>query len=195
MQKKKYYILLTSILCICSWQMNTVHAANDYASAYMETVDAYEAEHNGEKTEYMDFRPKYRLIHIDNDGIPELVAGADGYYVSVYTYKDGKVTQLMDDWGYGAFGNAGYYYLPKKNSVYNDNADQAGLIRYDTFLKINAKHSKLVTTDTYEYHYNEKTESYTEVNGREDMPSTGKYKIICGKKRYKKFMDYLRRLT
>lgn len=75
----------------------------------------------------------YDLIYVDDDDIPELVAGKNGYYVSLYTFKDGHVHCHMHHWTYGAMGNAGYYYSPGKNLFKNTNHDYAGAIEYDSF--------------------------------------------------------------
>ena len=78
----------------------------------------------------------FDLIYFDGDDIPELVAGNTGYYVSMYTYDDGQIYTLMDEWAYGAFGNAGYEYVPKKNLMRNYNSDYAGLVMYTTYSEI-----------------------------------------------------------
>ena len=81
---------------------------------------------------------EYDLIYVDDSDIPELVAGVTGYYVSLYTYDNdsGKVYTLMDNWGYGAMGNAGYEYLPKMNILRNYNSDFAGAIMYTTYMNM-----------------------------------------------------------
>lgn len=84
---------------------------------------------------------EYDLIDFDGDDIPELVAGVEGYYVSLYTYHDGKIYTLMDSWAYGAMGNAGYEYCPAKNSLRNYNSDYAGAVLYTTYMTIGDKYS------------------------------------------------------
>lgn len=84
---------------------------------------------------------KYDLIYFNEDDIPELTVGPNGYYISMYTYDGGTVYQVMDQWGYGAFGNPGYEYSPKKNSLRNYNADYAGAIVYTTYMTMNAQHT------------------------------------------------------
>ena len=79
----------------------------------------------------------YDLIYFDEDEIPELVVGVNGYYVSLYTYSDGKLYTLMNHWGYGAMGNVGYEYSPGKNSLRNYNNDFAGAIAYTTYMSVN----------------------------------------------------------
>ena len=109
---------------------------------------------NGEFTDYreayealMNFcaldnvEHKYDLIYFDEDDTPELTVGVNGYYISMYTYDAGTVYQVMDQWGYGAFGNVGYEYSPKKNSLRNYNADYAGAIGYTTYMTLNAQHA------------------------------------------------------
>lgn len=84
---------------------------------------------------------EYNLIYFDEDDTPELVAGISGYFMSLYTYHEGTVYCLANDWGYGAFGNAGYEYVPRKNSLRNFDADNAGQIMNITYTTINPEHS------------------------------------------------------
>lgn len=84
---------------------------------------------------------KYNLIYFDEDETPELVTGVEGYYISLYTYHDGTVYPLMNAWAYGAMGNAGYEYVPGKNSLRNYNTDFAGAIVKTAYMKIGTQHS------------------------------------------------------
>lgn len=84
---------------------------------------------------------QFSLIYVDDDDIPELSAGLNGYYTSLYTYDNGRVYTLMDEWPYGAMGNAGYEYSPRKNSIRNDNADYAGAILYTTYMTVTDRHT------------------------------------------------------
>ena len=93
--------------------------------AYKEVIEQYESAHSTSDA-------KYDLIDFNGDNVPELVCDVKDYYVSMYTYKDGKVYVVMDDWGYGAFGNYGYQYCPSKNVVMNVNSDMGGAI-YNTY--------------------------------------------------------------
>lgn len=95
----------------------------------------------------------YDLIDFDGDDVPELVTGAAGYYVSLYTYENGTVYQLMDHWSYGAMGNAGYEYAPGKNSMRNYNSDYAGAILYTTYMTMNDRHEldTVVQIETYNF--------------------------------------------
>ena len=99
----------------------------DYREAYLAVAKLREMEGNEE------IKYKYNLIYFDDDDIPELVEDDPGYYVSLYTYHDGKIYTLMDRWGYGAGGNHGYDYCPRKSSVRNYDADYAGLILHTTY--------------------------------------------------------------
>lgn len=108
----------------------------DYKTAYLEIINS---------TEDSD-KLTYGLIHIDDDDIPELVLGMNGFYVNLYTYADGDVHTLMDHWSYGAMGNAGYEYVPKMNSVRNYNSDYAGLVGFTTYCSITAEHTLEATT-------------------------------------------------
>ena len=81
---------------------------------------------------------KFNLIYFDDNEIPELVTGVNGYYMSLYTFQDKTAYRLMDHWGYGAMGNAGYEYSPRRNSMRNYNSDYAGAIMHTTYLTISA---------------------------------------------------------
>ena len=95
--------------------------------AYIDLVDSLAAE---------DDSLMFDLIYVNNDDIPELVAGNNGYWVNMYSYVGGEVKTYMDSWPYGAMGNAGYYYCPSANVIYNANADYAGAIRYETYMSM-----------------------------------------------------------
>lgn len=73
----------------------------DYAEAYADKIEELEKE----SREPGDI--EYDLIYLDEDHIPELVAGQTGYYVNVYTYDAGMLCTVMEEWGYGAGGNHG----------------------------------------------------------------------------------------
>lgn len=77
---------------------------------------------------------EYDLVYADDDDIPELVVDYPGYGMSLYTYENGHGHCLMNRWAYGAMGNGGYGYFPRKGIYYNGNADYAGMIYYDTYM-------------------------------------------------------------
>ena len=81
-----------------------------------------------------DEKIQYDLIYADDDDIPEFVVGYPGYWVSLVAFEDGKAHYLINEWAYGAGGNAGYSYAPKKGIFYNGNADYAGAIYYNTYM-------------------------------------------------------------
>lgn len=89
----------------------------------------------------------YNLIYFDEDDIPELVAGLNGYYMSMYTYKDGTIYQLMDEWDYGISGNHGYEYAPKKNNLRNYQTGYAGAILYTTYATVNEEFSMVTIAE------------------------------------------------
>lgn len=99
-----------------------------YQEAYRAAVRLYEMEGREDMG--------YDLIYVDEDDVPELLAGVRGYWVSLYAFRDGKLYQPMAEWGYGAMGNAGYEYSPYQNSLRNYNADYAGAIRYTTYMTL-----------------------------------------------------------
>ena len=63
----------------------------------------------------------------------------------------------MDEWGYGAMGNAGYDYAPGKNRLMNYNADYAGAIGNEYYMTV--KDGEIVT-DYWVTYYN-----FDDVNG------------------------------
>lgn len=120
-------------------------------------------------------RKTYDLIYFNDDDIPELVADTAGYHLSLYTYADGRVYNLMQDWPYGAMGNAGYMYSPGKNSLRNDNADYAGAILYTTYMTMGKGHTldEVVQITCY---------NFDDANGNgmpdeEEMGSVGMYGV------------------
>ena len=126
---------------------------SDYKEAYRAVSELCRlANETDNQDSFIKWEEKYELIDIDGDDIPELAAGVPGYFVSLYTYRDGKVYTLMDEWGYGAMGNAGYEYCPGKNSLRNFNADMAGGIMNTTYMTVNDKYS--IETVAYIVTYN-----------------------------------------
>lgn len=102
-----------------------------YEEAYKETINNWLASY-----EYDTSSITYNLIYFDEDNTPELVWGVDGYWVSMFTYKNNRVYTLIDNWAYGAMGNIGYYFIPHKNMLYNSNADYAGALYTECILSI-----------------------------------------------------------
>lgn len=117
----------------------------------------------------------YDLIYFDADDIPELVAGVNGYYTSLYTYSGGTVYPLMDGWRYGAMGNAGYEYCPRGNRLRNYNSDYAGAIMYATYMEIGDSHTMNTVAEI-------KTVNFDDVNqngmpDEDEMDSIGRYGV------------------
>ncbi len=139
----------------------------DYRQAYEMVSRLCDLESSGEM--------KYNLIYVDEDDIPELAAGESGYYMNLYTWNNGKIYTLMDNWAYGAMGNAGYEYSAKKNSIKNDNSDYAGAILHRTYMSINE-------TDKLDTVVQIKTYNFDDVNqngilDEDEMESFGKYSV------------------
>ena len=118
---------------------------------------------------------KYNLIYVNEDDIPELAAGNSGYFMSLYTWSDGSVYTLMDHWGYGAMGNAGYEYSPRKNSVRNDNSDYAGAILYRTYMKINELHVLDTVVQIESYQFDDVNQNG--IPDENEMDSIGRYSV------------------
>jgi len=120
--------------------------------------DAYEAVSRLSELEKSQ-EEEYNLIYFDEDDIPELVVGLDGYYNSLYTYHDGTVYTLMDQWPYGAMGNAGYEYVPGKNSLLNYNTDYAGAILYTTYMAMNEQYDMELVAQITTYNFDDVNEN------------------------------------
>lgn len=97
--------------------------------AYLKTIEEFE-----QNTEE-DMSRSYALIDFDGDDILELVCQRGGHRISLYTYEDGQVYQLADDWSWGAGANHGYEYMPGKNVLRNRDTDSG--IAYTLYERIN----------------------------------------------------------
>ncbi len=120
-----------------------VEKLEPWQKAYLELLQAIALG----KTDVNNTELTYRLIYVDEDEIPELVVSRNGYFVWVFTYapkgqfEDVKeVNVILEDCGYGAMGNVGYYYLPKDNIIYNYNSDYAGAAGTTWYGYINENH-------------------------------------------------------
>lgn len=91
------------------------------------------------QSEYPNTDIQCDLIYFNNDDIPDLVIGIQGYWVSLYIYENGTVYNPIKEWSYGMMGNTGYMYLEKKGIVSNHNSDFAGAISTDSILILNSK--------------------------------------------------------
>lgn len=144
---------------------------NGEFSSYQE---AYEAVGRLSQLESGNSRT-YNLIYLNDDAIPELAEDVPGYNLSLYTYADGRVYQLMDHWGYGAMGNAGYEYSAGKNSLRNYDADYAGAIMSATYMTMDNHYSLDTVVQIVSYNFDD-------VNGNgmlddEEMDSVGLYGV------------------
>lgn len=94
-------------------------AANAWAEAYADKMAECLQE---------DPESTFELIYVDDDDIPELAAGRQGFYVSVFSYGPQGITTIVDQCVYGAMGIAGYEYSPRDNVMRLYDADYAGAI-------------------------------------------------------------------
>lgn len=94
---------------------------------------------------------EYDLIYLDNDNVPELVGGQNGYWVSVYTWHDGQIYEVMNR-GYNSGGNFGYSYIPYTGFVTYEEAEFAGEIRYNIYEKLNENYEleQVLNQEAYE---------------------------------------------
>lgn len=111
----------------------------NYAEAYEAVITLSELEGLAASVTKYGGEFLYDLIYVNEDEIPELASGRTGYFVNLYTYRDGTLYTLMNHWAYGAGGNTGYEYAARKNSMRNYNADQAGAIMNTSYMRINGE--------------------------------------------------------
>lgn len=138
-----------------------------YQEAYKAVIQLYELDSAEELG--------YNLIYVDEDNIPELVVGVDGYYTNLYTYRDGKIYTLMDHWGYGAGGNAGYEYSPGRNSLRNYNTDFAGAVLYTTYMTVGSQHKIDIVAQIVSYNFDDANGNG--ILDEEEEESLGKYGV------------------
>lgn len=135
-----FVILLT--FCFSGVVSVEASAGKNWAGAYLEIIKEKDKEDpNSQVTDPTDWQHRpytYSLIYFNNDSIPELVVGLDGYWVSMYTYdkNENKAYEVIDAWPYGARGNVGYEYLPKKNFMRNYNSDYGGVFIHAYCMKM-----------------------------------------------------------
>lgn len=127
-------------------------------------------------------RQKFNLIYFDEDEIPELATGVFGYSASLYLYRDGKVYTLMDCWPYGAMGNTGYEYVPRKNSLRNDNSDFAGAIHYTTYMSVGNRLTLDIVAEIETFLFDDVNQNG--IPDEDELESLGNYSVsyIDGKK-------------
>ena len=178
---KQRRILLKTIILVALFLLVFTTTANaaGYKKAYRKIVKQFEKDNPAISSSYFSVKNKYSLIHIDKNKTPELVCEHAGYYIAVYTYKKGKakcLTYRKDKWGemfvwsFGAMGNYGYYYIPKKNTIFNRNANGAGAEYIDSFFTIKNGRFKFKKSIRYDM---------TKKGTR--LPERKEYKPICGK--------------
>lgn len=109
-------------------QSSAVVDVDEVRKAYIQKVQELTAQ---------DSTYLFDLIDLDGDDVLELVAERTGYDISLFTWFNGDVVTLMDEWVYGAMGNNGYGYLPGRNVIYNYDMDQGGAIIYESFWAMN----------------------------------------------------------
>lgn len=182
----RYFVLYKALSEVLSEQVNplTVTEIRNFISggkrngefdSYQEAYGAVARLCNMTADEVQIDDMAYDLIYVDEDDIPELVACHQGYSVSLYTYWDGAVYTLMDDWGYGAMGNAGYAYAPRRNNIVNDNTDYAGAILYTTYMAVSNHQSVDVVACIETYNFDDVNQNgYPD---EEELDSLGMYGV------------------
>ncbi len=144
---------------------------NGEFSSYQEAYEMVSRLHELEDTE----EKRYNLIYFDDNDIPELVAGVNGYHTSLYTYNNGRIYTLMNHWPYGAMGNAGYEYSPGKNSLRNYNNDFAGAILYTTYMAVSNEYSMDIMAQIETYNFDDVNENG--IPDENEAASIGHYSV------------------
>ena len=149
---------------------------------------------------------KYDLIYFDEDDIPELAAGVNDYWVSLFTYDKGMVYCLMNAWAYGTWANAGYEYVPGKSSLRYHNFYPADNMMCDTYMTVSEQHiMELVASIEYiDYPYDggEATDEQRTVyvNGVETHQDevidyrVGEYEVIKGEMSLEELQERLNQI-
>ncbi|MDE6088728.1 MAG: hypothetical protein K2G25_10130 [Oscillospiraceae bacterium] len=137
-----------------------------YRSAYLEICEEYEKDFDN---------LSYCLYDVDKDGTPELIIHGFSYWISLYTYADNQVYELMDKWSFGINNNMGYCFHPEKNSIYYNVGEYAGLIYHNIYLTITPEHTLIeenvltqvndVDTLFEQYSYLKNDDSHSYING------------------------------
>ena len=157
---------------------------------------------------------QFDLIYFNNDDIPELVINRVGC-VFVFEFVDGYMYPIVDGWGYGAMGNAGYEYFERCGVIENFNQDHGGEEFYITYCKLNEEEHTMETTmyfhginvdddrygDEGYYIYDDATEDWIEVSEDEynealdkllENSGVDEYKCLDGEMTYEEVLKELK---
>ncbi len=67
----------------------------------------------------------YKLIYLNDDNIPELIADHNGYFCEIYSIVNGNC-EMVYDFGYGAFGMHGSTFVERTGYISSPDSDLAG---------------------------------------------------------------------
>jgi len=124
----------------------------DYEQAYISIIDHFRDNYVENGSSMDPAMITYNLVWINDDDVPELVVNTR--YLHIYTYDKGVVYTLANGWVSGAAGNHGYWYLPRKNLIYNHNSDYAGALAHESYFSIDDNYElKLDDTLRHLQHY------------------------------------------
>lgn len=206
--KRKILLILSAIILVEGCYSHAVRvdgAEKEYKKEYKNIVNESYKE-NQECT--------YSLIYINKDEIPELVVcDADHYNISLYTYKNGKVYTLMENWNYGVGGTVIYEYLPKKNVIRIQGSDLAATWT-ESYFKIkkmelvekrslttyqfkDKNHNGVMDRDEENTYSNKPVEYYKDgkkisKKEYEKLLIKGNYKNVIGQKTYQQILKQLK---
>ncbi|MBQ7470433.1 MAG: hypothetical protein IJS76_08415 [Pseudobutyrivibrio sp.] len=119
-----------------------------YKKAYIEAAKSIKEKHDFDSL-------KFGLIDFDGDDTPEFVAKMSGS-CWLYTYEDGKLRCLMDDWVYGNAGDHGYEYAPGKGIVRDGGSPFYGALYYSAYFSKHEEGELVLDYKEKEYHFDDK---------------------------------------
>lgn len=93
-----------------------------------------------------DTTTQFALINLRDSDIPELVVEQQ-LEINVFTWAEGELITLIDQWSYGGGENKGYEYLPGKNVIRNFNSDYDGAILYEDYMMVDNNYQLISVLD------------------------------------------------
>ncbi len=95
---------------------------------YNNYLDAYTSLINKLIFEYGNNYITYKLVYFNNDDIPDLMYGHDGYWTAIASFKNGEVKLPFGEQGigYGISGRSGFTFDEKSGMIVDSDSDYAG---------------------------------------------------------------------
>lgn len=160
MLKKIFVFFISSVLFLNSFAISVlateITGSKEYLKKYAAVLQNYVNDTDGDR----EFCPKFQLIYINDDSIPELIVTEDtsahlaGVYV--YTYVNGNAVNISEDgFSYGSYGEI--YYSAKKNMILSEVCAQSTNILEFYRISSNGR-EELICSFTFDAY--EKAEKY-----------------------------------